>query len=184
VNIVTLPDGSKYVVDVGFGGDGPTMPMPLISEQPMRNLGAQEVRLVYDRIPQQVDKGQKFWIYQYRNGPEREWNSYYCFPGLEFMPEDLVVMNHYTSTYQGGTNFQTRRVLVVRFLRERREIVGKVMLVDGEVKRNLGGRTEMVMVCEREEERIRALGEHFNVSLTAEEVAGINGRNVELVGSE
>jgi hypothetical protein len=42
----------------------------------------------------------------------------------------------------------------------------------------------MVMVCERDEERIRTLGEHFNVSLTAKEVEGISGRNVELVGPE
>jgi arylamine N-acetyltransferase len=130
VNIVTLPDGSKYMVDVEFGGDGPTKPILLLSDQPMRNLGAQEFRLVYDAIPQNVDMSQKFWIYQYRNGSEREWNSYYCFPRLEFMAEDLVVMNHYTSTYHGATTFQTRRVLKARFLKEGREIVGKVMLLD------------------------------------------------------
>ena len=29
VNIVTLPTGQKYHVDVGFGGDGPIQPSPL-----------------------------------------------------------------------------------------------------------------------------------------------------------
>ena len=97
------------------------------------------------------------------------------------------------------TNWQTRRVLVVRFLRGlvqreagdgevevkvggREGIVGKVMLVDGEVKRNDGGKTKLVRVCENEEERIEVLSEEFGIELTEEEREGIRGRNVELVG--
>lgn len=30
VNLVTLPDGTKWMTDVGFGGDGATKPMPLV----------------------------------------------------------------------------------------------------------------------------------------------------------
>jgi hypothetical protein len=76
-------------------------------------------------------------------------------------------------------------VLVIRFLRGRGEegIVGKVMLVNGEVKRNDGGKTRLVMVCKSEEERIRALREHFGIELVEEEINGVRGRNVELLGS-
>lgn len=56
------------------------------------------------------------------------------------------------------------------------------MLVDGVVKRNLGGRTEIVRVCGTEAERIQALDEFFGITLTEAEKGGIRGRAVELRG--
>ncbi|KAG4440836.1 hypothetical protein IFR05_003708, partial [Cadophora sp. M221] len=169
---------------VGFGGDGATLPLPLISGHISQNLGTQEVRLIHSTIPQQVDQSKPLWIYQYRNLRDREWNSFYAFPEVEFTEADFGVMNFYTSTSFAETNFQTRRVLGVRFLRREREregyIVGKVMLVDGEVKRNDGGRTSVVMVCRTEEERVQALRVYFGIELTEEERLGVRGRNVEL----
>jgi len=126
-----------------------------------------------------------------------EWNSFYAFPEMEFTEEDFKVVNWWTSTSMAETNWQTRRVLVVRFLRgvvekEGREeegeeggregIVGKVMLVNGEVKRNDGGKTKVVRVCRSEEERVEVLREEFGIELTEEEREGIRGRNVELLG--
>ncbi|KAK0125903.1 N-terminal acetyltransferase [Cadophora gregata] len=132
----------------------------------------------------------------------QEWNSFYAFPETEFTEEDFKVMNHWTSTSMAKTNFQTRRVLVVRFLRgvvgggkeeedradevkggEGREgIVGKVMLVDGEVKRNDAVKTRVVRVCKTEKGRIEVLRGEFGIELTGEEREGIKGRNVELRG--
>lgn len=186
VNIVTLADGSKYMIDVGFGGDGATSPLPLIPNQPQVNLGSQEVQLAYSTIPPQTTST-KHWIYQYRNKSTQEWNSFYAFPEYEFFPQDFEVMNFFTSQSIGGMNFQTRTVLIVRFLRgeneeEREKIVGKVMLVNGEVKRNMGGKTEVVTVCTSEGGRIEALGKYFGIRLTEEEKEGVKGRNVELLG--
>lgn len=186
MNIVTLPDGSKYMLDVGFGGDGATKPLPLVSGHVVQNLGPQEIRLLYSTISQQTDQSKKLWIYQYRNGKDKEWNSFYCFPEFEFLSQDFEIMNYFTSTSHGETNFQTRTVLIVRFLRGEREqegIVGKVMLVNGEVKRNMGGKTEVVKVCETEEERVGALEEYFAITLTKGEKVGVRGRNVELLGA-
>ena len=171
------------MLDVGFGGDGATKPLPLIDGHIVQNLGPQEIRLVYGNIPPQTDKTQKLWIYQYRNGKNMEWNSFYSFPEFEFLPQDFEVMNFFTSQSQGETNFQTRTVLIVRFLREGERIVGKVMLVNGEAKRNMGGKTEVVMVCATEGERVRALKEYFAITLTEEEKEGVRARNVELLGA-
>jgi arylamine N-acetyltransferase len=176
------------MLDVGFGGDGATKPLPLIPDAPTRNLGTQEVRLVYGPLENFSDQSQHHWIYQYRNSRAQNWNSLYAFPGIEFLQRDLEVMNHYTSTSVGDTNFQTRRVLGIRFLRGEvdaegeAEIVGKVMLVDGDVKRNMGGKTSVITTCRTEEERVRALKEYFNITLTEEEIHGVKGRNVELLG--
>ncbi len=62
----------------------------------------------------------------------------------------------------------------------RGEIYGKVMMADGVVKRNVGGKTEVVRVCGSEEERVEALREYFGIKLTEEEREGIRGREVEL----
>ncbi|KAH8589279.1 arylamine N-acetyltransferase 1 [Bisporella sp. PMI_857] len=184
VNIVTLPDGEKYMVDIGFGGDGATKPLPLVPNTPTHNLGTQEIQLSYSNIPPQTTRRstQKFWIYQYRNSPTAPWNDFYAFAEFEFFPNDFEVMNFYTSTSESETNFQTRRVLVIRFLREGERIVGKVMLVDGLVKRNLGGKTETVVECKTENERVKALEEHFAIMLTEEERDSVRGRNVDLGG--
>ena len=94
-------------------------------------------------------------------------------------------MNFFTSQYQGELNFQTRTVLVVRFLRagDGEAITGKVMLVDGEVKRNGGGKTVLERVCKDEGERVDILESVFGISLTEEERVGIKGRGVELRGT-
>ena len=102
-------------------------------------------------------------------------------------------MNFYAS--RSGASFQTGTVLVVKFLRRRGEgdgegdeggergggeIYGKVMMVDGVVKWNLGSKTEVVKVCESEAERVEALGVYFGITLTEDEREGIRGREVEL----
>lgn len=57
--------------------------------------------------------------------------------------------------------------------------MGKRMLVNGVVKENLGGRPEVVKVCETEGERVQTLGELFGITLDKEEREGV-GRFVEL----
>lgn len=181
VNIVTLSDGSKYMVDVSFGGDGAIHPLPLISGHITPNIGTQELRLIHDNIPDQTtapSDAQKLWIYQYRNAPEKSWNSFYCFPEMEFLHRDFVAFNYYTST--NPESFQTFQMLVVKFLRRENHIWGKLMLVDNIIKQNKGGRTEVVKVCETEDERVEALGEWFGIELTEEQRKGIQGWRTEL----
>jgi hypothetical protein len=55
------------------------------------------------------------------------------------------------------------------------------MMVGAEVKSNMGGKTVLVKTCTTEKERIEALKEHFNMTLTEEEIDGVKGRSVELV---
>lgn len=185
VNIVTLPNGVKYMVDVGFGGDGATKPM-LMSDGPViRNIGTQDIRLVKDFIPCQTARtdDKKLWIYQYRNGPTREWNSFYCFAEVEFFAPDFGVMNWYTMKRQ----FQPIRILIVKFLRRpsttqngEDEVYGKRMLVDGVVKENLSGKTVTVMECKTEEARVEAVKEWFGILLTDDERMAVRGYVTEL----
>lgn len=77
---------------------------------------------------------------------------------------------------------QNRNVLIVKFLRSDDSINGKIMLVNGAVKRNLGGRTEVIEVVEDEKQRMRAIKKVFGIELTEVERAGIRGWVTELKG--
>lgn len=73
VNIVVLDDGIKYMVDFGFGSQGPTQPIPLVHDAPMEQVAPAEMRLLHQAISQNVDQTQKVWIYQQRYNPEGAW---------------------------------------------------------------------------------------------------------------
>jgi hypothetical protein len=179
VNIVQLPTGEKYHIDAAFGGDGPMRPLRLVSGQPVQNLGTQEVQLVYGNMPKQTRPEQKLWIYQYRNGPTKEWNSFYAFGEFEFFQDDYEVMNRYTSweaRHRG--NFW-----IVKFIRggetdglplldgegtfddaEAIPVVGKIMYVNGVVKLNMGGRTRVIDSFQSDEEKFCGLKKWFGMT--------------------
>lgn len=182
VLIIELNSGEKYTCDAAFGGDGPTAPMPLKDGVVTRNPGTQEIRLVRERIP--GSRKQSFWVYQYRNSPEKPWNSFYAFNETEFLDIDFRAVNYWTSQ---GPTFQKTTVIIVKFLlgeahkeTGEHEISGKIMLVNGTVKRNMGGKTEVVQVCETESERVQAIKKWFGMGFTEEEVAGIKDTVTEL----
>ncbi|KAK5700087.1 hypothetical protein LTR97_006222 [Elasticomyces elasticus] len=192
VNIVTLPDGQKYMIDVGFGGDGATKPVPMARGQgeadsypSIHNIGTQELRLVRDFIPGQtvLVEEAKLWIYQYRNGPTKDWNSFFAFPEIEFLPLDFEVMNWFTM----WKSFQRSEVLIIRFLRRpskdkqgEDEVYGKRMLINGVLKENMGGKTVVVKECMTERERVEAVKELFGIELSNEEKVAIQGYVTEL----
>lgn len=188
VNIITLPSGQQYITDVGFGGDGPIKPLPLINNHITTNIGSQQLRLIHSHIPSQtlLDGENKMWIYQYRNSPTVPWNSFYAFPStLEFFAADLEILSYFIS--HSPESFQTYRLLVVKFLRtepeggeEDAKIHAKIMLVGDLVKLNTGGRTSVIQTCRTEEERVEALKKHFGIELSEEERLGIRGRVTEL----
>ncbi|KAL6691362.1 arylamine N-acetyltransferase 2 [Trichoderma pleuroticola] len=184
-NIIHLPDGSKFSADVAFGGDGPTLP-----------LGSQDIRLVYDVLPKQQLLEPKVWIYQYRNGADKPWNSFYSFLEVEFFQGDFEVQNWWAS----AKTLHRWTVLAVRFLREGEtieyphqgrganckeeiNIVGKVMLVNNLVKLNMGNKTTVIRQVDSEEQRLSALWDYFGIRLTEEEAESINGWDMALTNS-
>lgn len=188
INIITLPTNLQYVTDVGFGGDGPIKPLPLINNHITQNIGSQQLRLIHSHILSQtfLNDENKMWIYQYRNSPTVPWNSFYAFPStLEFFAADLEILNYFIS--HSPESFQTYRLLVVKFLRKEAEggdegatIHAKIMLVGDLVKLNTGARTRVIQACRTEEERVEALKTHFGIELSEEERLGIIGRVAEL----
>jgi hypothetical protein len=113
-----------------------------------------------------------------------------CFTTLEFLPQDYAVMSYYVNN--SPQSWLTTTVVVVRMLldHEQREdhkqvsneeqpedvvAVGKEMLSGAELKRNMGGRTQLVKTCATEQERVDVLRDIFGLVLTEEERMGITG---------
>lgn len=172
------------------------------------NLGAQEIRLRKGVFPGVArEEANQVWLYEYRNSKTASWNTYYAFGEAEASSSDLECCNFWVASHPDS--FQRKQILVVKFLTNHTEqttsedkcasgatqtldikqaretvneveVIGKVMLADGVVKRNMGGKTEVLKVCRSEEERIGALKHYFGICLTKEEQGAIKDFETEL----
>jgi arylamine N-acetyltransferase len=93
--ILTLDD-IEYLVDVGFGGNGLTAPLPIfngeIMEEPISGVMPEECRVHLDELPGSTRKGHKVWMYQHRRNKGAEWESQYVFEkDFEFYAADYEV---------------------------------------------------------------------------------------------
>ncbi|KAI9663472.1 MAG: N-terminal acetyltransferase [Alyxoria varia] len=202
LNIVTI--GSvRYLVDVGFGANGPTRPVALSpsSATPMSRATPSVMRLIRAPIPEQGSSDHPhtndtksgnddpyrststFWIYQVKHSaesPDSEWLPAYCFPETPFIHADFKVMNFATS--QGEDSWFRKEIVCVKFLLDEREeaedegrVVGELVMAQGQVKRRVEGKSETLCRFGTERERIEALGQYFGIVLTEEEKKGIDG---------
>jgi N-hydroxyarylamine O-acetyltransferase len=123
---VEVEDG-PFIVDVGFGGDGPVAPVPLdgsISEQEIDSF----------RV---VDEGSVQVLQMVRDG---SWRDQYAFGLDPALPVDFEVANYYTSTFPGS--IFTQRLTVQRSpVGERRILRGLTLVLRskaGETVREIG----------------------------------------------
>ncbi|KAI9877940.1 MAG: N-terminal acetyltransferase [Pleopsidium flavum] len=184
VNVITI-DGKRYMVDVGFGSNGPTHPLPLVDAEVSVGIAPQRLRLLWTSIAQNTDPSQKLWVFQHQNDPQSPWQDAYCFTELEFLPVDYEVMNFKTS--HSRTSWFTYMIvcvkLILEVIDEDQEVVGTVMLVGNEVKRRIQGKTELLITCKTEEERVQALEKWFDIHLTDKEKTGIMGMVTQLTAT-
>ncbi|RHZ43865.1 arylamine N-acetyltransferase family protein [Aspergillus thermomutatus] len=177
--IVTI-NGQKYMVDVGFGSNGPTSPLPMKENEVAVCIAPGEMRLIKDSIPDFVDKSQKVWIYQIRHDPESEWIPIYSFSDVEFLAQDFAVMNFATS--HKPTSWFTQAFVCTKVILGEHglEPRGLYVLSGKEIKRRLGGETEVVATLENEDDRRQALAKYFDMHFQDYEVQGIQGLSSEI----
>ena len=181
VNIVTLADGKKYMLDVGFGSNGPIQPLPLDPQiYPLKGIKPAEMRLELQNIPENSDPEQKLWVYQHRYDPHSEWAPMYCFTELEFLPQDYEIMNFWTS--KSRKSWFTTTIVAVIMMMEDEEILGMMILLGKDLKRRLKGKMDHMETCEKEMDRVTVLKQWFGVELREDEKAGIRGLITELKG--
>lgn len=131
--------------------------------------------------------------------PDDPWLDTYSFSDLvEFFLEDYEVMSYATSTLPDQV-FLKRLICVRTILSTELEseadfadagldkgkegevtTVGRMILVDREVKKRIGAKTTRLAHFETEQERVEALKKWFGIELTQEEREAIKGRGTEI----
>ncbi|EKD20355.1 arylamine N-acetyltransferase 1 [Drepanopeziza brunnea f. sp. 'multigermtubi' MB_m1] len=183
INLVEF-EGKRWLVDVGFGGDGPACPIELADGREV-SWGAtgNTLRLIYAPIQEFEDPNQRCWILQHRQAGKSEWDDVYCFTETEFLPQDIAVMN-FKTTGDVRTSFFNHVAFCGCNVVEEGEVIGKVNLAGGKCKRTVwrGGKweKEVLGTCESEVERWEILERVFGIVLGDEERKGISGMVSEL----
>ncbi|KAJ8113118.1 hypothetical protein OPT61_g4681 [Boeremia exigua] len=179
VNIVTIGE-TKYHVDVGFGGNGPIVPMPLDRSGTVReHIRPAAARLQWRNIPGNTDPTQRLWVYEHRPDEDSDFTMMYCFTELEFLPSDYALMNYFTSTSKH--TFFTRTIVVERkIMDDAGELVGQLIMGDKDIKWRLQGRKEKEIAFESEKDRLNALEEHLGIHFDEVERVSIQGLPSEI----
>jgi arylamine N-acetyltransferase len=178
--IVTIC-GRKYMVDVGFGTSGAVQPVLLEHGQIVQNVPTSQGRLVHRPIAENTDSSQSLWIFEVQNSPESPWTPQYCFTQVEFLPQDFMVMN--LSTSQSRTSWFPQRFVLTKVILDRghERAIGNLTLFHDELKQRLNGRSDMLVTCRTEQQRVMVLEEYFGVKLRADEIRGIQGLPSEII---
>ncbi|KAJ5884459.1 hypothetical protein N7504_012031 [Penicillium tannophilum] len=178
--LIVVVDGEKYMVDVGFGNNCATAPLPLREGATATHIGASEMRLIRDSLIEFIDKEQKVWIYQTRYNPTSVWVPNICFSDVEFLPQDFAMINF--SVSQKRTSWFGQIFVCMRMIMDpsEKQIVGQYVMSGKEVKKRVHGQTEILQILHNEEGRVKALAKYFDMSLRQSEIQGIQGLTSEL----
>jgi arylamine N-acetyltransferase len=179
VNIITIGD-RKYHVDVGFGANGPVVPMQLDEAGHVQpHIAPATSRLQWRNIPGNTDPDQRLWVYEVRFDEQSEFQTTYCFSELEFLPSDFAMINYYTST--SPRTFFTRVIVAEKkILGEDGAPIGNLIMGNADLKWRVRGRKEREIKFASEDDRIKALEEHFGIVLGRLERESIRGLPSEL----
>lgn len=179
VNLVSF-EGKKYLVDVGFGGNGPTAPVKLEDGNEISwGVTRDKIRVLWKGIDEYETPGEKCWVLQHKREKGQEWDDVYCFGENEFTQDDIGVMNWKTARDVRGSFFN-HMVLCVKNILEGEDVAGTVIMTDGTVKRRIRGKNEVLRECTSEVDRWEALEEYFDIVLGKQERVGIKGMVTEL----
>ncbi|KAB5518846.1 hypothetical protein GE09DRAFT_977942 [Coniochaeta sp. 2T2.1] len=179
VNIVTI-DGKSYLVDVGYGSNGPYHPIPLVPDIEFEGIYPARGRLEYKRLSQHTDPKQRAWVLSTRQTDDADWKEEYAFVEIEFFPSDFEVMNLNTMT--SPKSFFVQTVLATKILLNEQTGTpeGLLILNKDYVKRRIKENSEIIERLETEDQRIRALKEYFFIELKPEEKRAIHGMPSEI----
>ncbi|KAI0123533.1 hypothetical protein BJ170DRAFT_86950 [Xylariales sp. AK1849] len=190
VNIITIA-GTKYMVDVGFGANGPTSPVRLEPELENIHVKPAKMRLLREAIPQNLNQDCKIWIYQHRIDENTDWIPMYCFVDFEFLLEDIRAMNF--SPWKSPTSFFNQQVVVTRFTTPNEsdssdgpvlasektlsgaEIDGALIVDDDRFKWRRNGKCVIDRRFKDDGERVECLKKYFGVTMDDEDWKAIHG---------
>jgi arylamine N-acetyltransferase len=92
--IILTIDDTEYLVDVGFGGSGPTAPLPffrgMLLNAPINGILPEQHRVQMTVFPNAAKKNHEVWALQHRANPDAKWRTFYAFEkDMEFFEADF-----------------------------------------------------------------------------------------------
>ncbi|KAK5113003.1 hypothetical protein LTR85_011025 [Meristemomyces frigidus] len=203
VNLVRIA-GLRYLLDGGFGPQGPARPVPLEPGVVTTQIAPAQCRVVYEPLKQNLDQSQRVWIYEYRINSDEgsEWTPMYCFTDLEFTPADVESMNF--APWLNKKSFFSHKLVAVRFttsgevLGEQKydgpggspderamegEIDGSVSINQDVLKWRRGGEKVVEWKFESEDERVNGLAAYFGIKVAEEDRQAIKGTTSAIAGA-
>lgn len=183
VNIVTI-DQKPYLVDVAYGSNSPCRPVLLEPDIEFDGVYPARGKLEYKCLSQHTDPKQRVWVFSSRPDRDGTWKEEYAFVETEFFPGDFEVMNLMTMT--APRSFFVQTVVATRILLNPQdgEPEGILILYKDYVKRRIRDRSEIIAILTTEDQRVRALKDHFFIELKPEEQRAIRGLPSELKTGE
>ncbi|KAK4925160.1 hypothetical protein LTR66_016415 [Elasticomyces elasticus] len=179
--LIVIIHGEKYMVDVGFGNNCATAPLPLQEFATATYIAPSEMRLVRENLAEFTDPSHKVWIFQTRYNPDANWVPQISFSDVEFLPQDFDVMNF--SVSQSRTSWFTKTFVCTRMMLtlDGTEVKGQCVVTGQEVKQRVRGQTEILETLKSEEDRVKALAKYFDMHLREEEIQGIRGMVSQII---
>jgi N-hydroxyarylamine O-acetyltransferase len=147
VLVVTI-DGNDWLADVGFGGPGLCLPLPLIADQVFEQYG-ERYRLI---------RNPKYGMILQREIEDKSYINLYCFQVDDLtLDADIEMANHFTSTWPQSI-FRLHRMCSLR------KPWGRVTLLDTELTFYRDGQSIKNILPEGPP-YLAALSEHFGINL-------------------
>ena len=151
-------EGSRWLADVGFGGEGLLLPVPFGNGEEARHY-AWTYRVI-------EEAGAGTWILQSRRNDA--WMDLYAFTLEPQQSIDYEIANHYMSTHPDSRFVQTLTVQLPG--KQRRMILRNRDLIEDR------GDTILERRIESDEEFVSALQEYFGLDMPEEDCIAIAGR--------
>ncbi|KAM0269817.1 hypothetical protein ACHAQH_009654 [Verticillium albo-atrum] len=177
-NILSINE-TKYLIDVGYGADGPVHALPLSSGTVHPGLPGQQLKLDFKSLPQHRDQSQKVWVYSQRRGHD-PWQEIYHFPETEVLAADFEVLNFYNMSL----SLWATTVVAQRFVQGGDGQIDKTLLLVRDVVSVGDGEHKEQQHFEKllsEDQRVDAFKRHFGIVLTDTERRAIMGRQSEII---
>ena len=138
-------EGKRWLVDAGFGGEGPGYPLPLEEGEWTDWTG----------VTHRLSTEGPIWVLSSQK-PDGSWSDLYAFDERVHLPADYLMYNHFTSTFPSSLFVQSMLVSL-------HTADGQVLLFDGSLRRRVG-RTTTERQLDSRAEVLRALREDFGIA--------------------
>ncbi|EJU04809.1 cysteine proteinase [Dacryopinax primogenitus] len=172
-------DTPIHLVDTGFGGTGLIGPIELKHGATREGPAAEEHRILKGHPLNAATRDLSGWTVEWR-GVDAPWRPLFQFSEAELYPNDYEALSFAFCGRADGCGPFWTDILCMRPFRAEDGTIGRMTMMNGAIKRRLNGKSEVMKQVTTEEERVEALKKYFDILITEEDSAFIQGHRAEI----